>query len=179
MGSQSDRLARQYRRAEVAELTYPEHGATRQATLPDGYHQLSRRVQVGHGEEAFHDARVTVLTWGMQRRAGLTVYPAGAPPKEGHTVLVVAGVGPLHVTAPCRVVWTLDEPDRAGFGYGTLPGHPERGEEAFVVERDSAGDVWATVRAFSRPATWYFQLGAPFARAVQRRVTDGYLRAFE
>ena len=34
--------------------------------------------------------------------------------------------------APCRVVYVIDEPDIRGFAYGTLPGHPESGEERFV-----------------------------------------------
>lgn len=179
MAAPDERLNRQYRRAEVAEPTYSELGATASAqAMPSGYHHLDRRVRVGEGEEAFYDARITVFTWGMQRRAGLLVYPADTPPKEGHTVLVVTRVGPLRVTAPCRVLWTVDEPNRAGFGYATLPGHPERGEEAFLVERDAQNQVWAVVRAFSRPATWYSRLGAPVARRVQDRVTRDYLRAF-
>ena len=91
---------------------------------------------------------------------------------------MVTQLGPLRVTAPCRVIWKVDEPNQAGFGYATLPGHPERGEEAFLVERDAQNQVWAVVRAFSRPATWYCRLGAPVARAMQNRVTRDYLRAF-
>jgi uncharacterized protein (UPF0548 family) len=40
---------------------------------------------------------------------------------------VLAHLGPIRV--PCRVVYVLDEPERRGFAYGTLPGHPESGEE--------------------------------------------------
>ena len=36
---------------------------------------------------------------------------------------VIVHLGP--VRAPCRVVYVVDEPDRRGFAYGTLPGHPE------------------------------------------------------
>ena len=35
---------------------------------------------------------------------------------------------------PARVVYVVDEPARRGFAYGTLHGHPESGEEAFLVE---------------------------------------------
>ncbi|HEY1970090.1 MAG TPA: DUF1990 domain-containing protein [Pseudonocardia sp.] len=179
MTERTEWLARRLRRADAAALTYREVGATRELPMPEGrYHHVQRRVRVGTGDEAFHQARITVFTWGMQRRAGLLVFPADKPPKEGLTVLVVTRLGPLRVVAPCRVLWTIDEPDRAGFGYGTLPGHPESGEEAFLVERDANGEVWAVVRAFSRPATWYSRLGAPVARLVQSRVTDGYLAAF-
>jgi uncharacterized protein (UPF0548 family) len=34
---------------------------------------------------------------------------------------------------PCRVVYVVDEPRRAGFAYGTLPGHPEIGGERVGV----------------------------------------------
>jgi uncharacterized protein (UPF0548 family) len=175
----TETLERRHRRAESDQVTYPEVGGTRTADMPAGrYHQVRRRVRAGQGQEDFERARVTVLTWGMQREAGLLVHPAGSPPKPDLTVLVVTRLGPVSVVAPCRVLWTVDEPDLAGFGYGTLPGHPESGEEAFLVERDADGVVWAEVRAFSRPATWYSKLGSPVARMVQSRVTDGYLAAF-
>ena len=173
------KLRRRLRNAEAAAPSYAEIGATETAQMPaGGYHHIERRVKAGNGEEAFDRARITVFTWGMQRSAGLVVFPADQPPRESNTVLVVTKLGPLKVIAPCRVLWTVDGPDRAGFGYGTLPGHPESGEEAFLVERDGAGDVWAVVRAFSRPATWYSKLGSPVARMVQSKVTDGYLAAF-
>ena len=59
---------------------------------------------------------------------------------------------------------------RFGFGYGTLPGHAERGEERFSVEwyRED-GCVYYDVFAFScpkHPLAWF---GYPFARALQRR----------
>jgi uncharacterized protein (UPF0548 family) len=37
--------------------------------------------------------------------------------------------------APCRVIYTITEPRRKGFAYGTLPGHPESGEEAFTISQ--------------------------------------------
>ena len=57
------------------------------------------------------------------------------------------GVGPFRINAPCEVVWVRrpvpgDGPQSAGFGYGTLPGHPVRGEEAFEVEIDAQGRVY-------------------------------------
>jgi uncharacterized protein (UPF0548 family) len=41
----------------------------------------------------------------------------------------------------------VDEPGRRGFAYGTLPGRPETGEEAFVVEKTN-DDVYLVIRAF-------------------------------
>lgn len=52
---------------------------------------------------------------------------------ERALVLPGVGAGPLRLRAPCRVVYTVTESRRRGFAYGTLPGHPECGEEAFVI----------------------------------------------
>ena len=79
---------------------------------------------------------------------------------------------------PCRVISVVDEDDRRGFTYGTLPGHPECGEERFVVERDSAtGVVTATITAFSKPGGWRTRLLGPVGRIVQARMTQRYLDA--
>ena len=88
-----------------------------------------------------------------------------------------SGIGRLRLWVPCRVVWVRDEPDTYGYGFGTLPGHPEHGEEAFLVSHDTAGRAWFEVRAFSRPATWYARLGGPVTRRFQDRVTDRYVSA--
>ena len=87
------------------------------------------------------------------------------------------GIGPLSILAPCRVLWVIDEPDRAGFAYGTLPGHPESGIEQFTVTRTDTGVVRFHLDAVSKPATWYARLGAPVSRLVQEVVTRRYLRA--
>src|SRR5690606_5612943 len=65
--------------------------------------------------------------------------PRAAP---GVTVVLGLGLGPLRLRAPCRIVWTREEDRCAGWAYGTLPGHPESGEESFVVHRDEEDDVW-------------------------------------
>jgi uncharacterized protein (UPF0548 family) len=84
-------------------------------------------------------------------------------------------LGPLPV--PCRVVWVVDERHRAGFGYGTLPGHPEAGEEAFVVTRDPSGAVTFTVSAYSRPGLLLTRLAGPFGRWGQRLMIRRYAAA--
>ncbi len=74
------------------------------------------------------------MRWGMLRGAGVRVEASTEVAAVGSEVLV--GFGPLR--APCRVVYVIDEPDRRGFAYGTLPGHPESGEELFAVRYDPA-----------------------------------------
>ncbi len=80
--------------------------------------------------------------------------------------------------APCRVVYVIDEPDIRGFAYGTLPGHPESGEERFAVRYDpNTSAVYAEVAAFSRPGTWWSKAGGPFVVMAQRVIANRYLRA--
>lgn len=155
------------------ELTYTAVGATAGA-MPDGYHQVHESVPIGRSVERFEEAGAAVLDWGMQRGAGLKVRSSTRTAEVGTDVLIK--LGPL--PAPCRVVYVLDEPDRRGFAYGTLEGHPESGEELFVVRHDRDADVvYAEVTAFSRPATRLSRLGGPVGRQLQRLITWRYLRA--
>ena len=78
---------------------------------------------------------------------------------------------------PVRVVYVVDEPQRRGFGYGTLPGHPEDGEEAFIVERRTDDSIWLTIRAFSRPSNRWYWVGYPFLRMLQSLYTYRYEKA--
>jgi uncharacterized protein (UPF0548 family) len=148
--------------------TYPEVGATRLGPLPDGYNHLHHRAAVGRGRAGFEAAGAAVTEWRMHRAAGAQVDASAERAAAGVTVEVSAGMGPLRVTAPCEIVWSAYERDRIGFAYGTRPGHPERGEESFVVELADDGTVWFTVTAFSRPASWYARLAGPLVPAAQR-----------
>ena len=103
--------------------------------------------------------------------------PSAPAVDEGVVAVLRIGLGPAALRAPVRVTYVVDEPDRRGYAYGTLVGHPEQGEEAFVVERDETGAVFLAITAFSRPATLLARAGGPVARLVQRRVTQRYLRA--
>ncbi|WP_436773333.1 DUF1990 family protein [Yinghuangia sp. YIM S09857] len=163
----------------AAVLTYSEVGGTLAEVMPVGYHHVERRVRVGRGERDFAVLADAILRWEVQRGAGLTVRAGAERAAVGVDITCGARVGPVRIPVPCRVVAVLDEPARKGFAYGTLPGHPERGEEAFWAELHADGEVWFVVRAFSRPGTWWSKLGAPFARFMQKQVTDRYLRAGE
>jgi uncharacterized protein (UPF0548 family) len=162
-------------RGASASLTYGEVGATRAGALPHGY--THDRYRLDLEPESFARACDGLRAWQAHLGAGIDVYPRDAPLHVGTDVIVAARAGPLHALAPCRVVYVVDEADRFGFAYGTLPGHPERGEEAFVVERDAGGDTTFTIVAFSRPAELLARLGKPVARTIQRRTTHAYLDA--
>ena len=157
-------------------LTYAEVGATRDpSTMPPSAHHLTVRQPIGSAD-VFAAAAECVLTFGMQRGSGFRVLgtaPRAVPDAE---LTIRAWIGPVRMTAPTRVVYVVDEPDRRGFAYGTLPGQPESGEELFLVER--VGDeTWAEVRAFSWPGRWYVGLGGPVVRRLQRRAALRYIDA--
>ncbi|MCU7825589.1 DUF1990 family protein [Kitasatospora sp. DSM 101779] len=150
-------------------FTYPEVGATAgPGPLPAGYHHLHHRTAVGHGPADFAAAGLAVTTWRMHRAARVLIDADGPRAVPGTRVTCGIGFGPARITAPCEVVRAVDEPRRTGFAYGTLAGHPECGEEAFVVELGADGTVWFTVTAFSRPATRPTRLAGPLVPLFQR-----------
>ncbi|GGT13134.1 DUF1990 family protein [Streptomyces purpureus] len=148
-------------------LSYPEVGATATAPLPGSYHHLHHMVRVGHGRDVFEAAGGAVLTWQMHRRSGVRIDTGVERAEPGATLEVSLGLGPLRVAAPCEVVWIAYEGNRIGFAYGTRTGHPECGEESFVVDLMEDGSVWFTVTAFSRPAAWYTRLAGPLVPVFQ------------
>ncbi|MGF1427033.1 DUF1990 family protein [Kitasatospora sp. LaBMicrA B282] len=175
-----EEIVRRHRAACAAAPSYPEVGATRAAALPPGYSWLRRRIHLGRGPAVLDRAGEYVLRWGTQLGTGFAIHPPPARITPGDTVLLRVGLPHLRrprLVVPCRVIWTVEQPDRIGFAYGTLPGHPECGEESFVVSLDAAGDVWFEVTAFSRPAAWYARLGGPLTAVLQHLATERYLRS--
>ncbi|MFD3944824.1 DUF1990 family protein [Streptomyces sp. NPDC058579] len=154
--------------AAPASLNYREVGATARDFLPGGYQHLHHMVRVGHGRDDFETAGAAVTTWRMHRASGARVRTEAVRAAPGAFVEVSLGLGPVRFTAPCEVIWTAYERDRVGFAYGTRAGHPESGEESFVVDLHPDRTVWFTVTAFSRPAAWYTRLAGPLAPAAQR-----------
>lgn len=107
-----------------------------------------------------------------------TFGPDGSPfLAPGDTALLGVPFGPFRINAPARVVYVVDEPRRKGFAYGTIAGHPEDGEEAFLVEIWDDGSVWIVIRAFSRPASRLWWCVSPVLRFMQERYTRRYGRA--
>jgi len=161
--------------------TYPEVGATRHAELPAGYRHDRYRRRLGSGPAAWDAARDGLRAWACHTGAGLARVPERPELREGETLVQVLPVGPAYVLGACRIVYMVDEPDRFGFAYGTLPLHPEQGEEAFVVRRDAAptDDVWLAIVVFSRPRHPLARLGWPVGRMIQVRTTHRFLDGLE
>lgn len=127
----------------------------------------------------FDGAAGDLFAWRMHSGAGLRVHPSDIPLTRDTVVLMRLGVGALSLRIPCRVLEVVDEPRRRGFTYGTLPGHPESGEECFLLEHLDDGGILLTITAYSRPASPLARLGGPISRAAQRLMTRRYLTALD
>lgn len=97
----------------------------------------------------------------------------------GSNVAMAAPLPVGYVDVVCRIVDVDDRTDRYRFTYGTLPTHPEQGEESFTVTRASDGHVDFEIVAASRPRHLLARLMPPVARRLQARAVARYLDAME
>ena len=133
---------------------------------------------IGTGSKAFGAARTGLTQWVAHRGAGVEIYPRNAQLVEGETVVLATQQLGLWVLAACRIESVVSESRSFGFTYATLPDHPERGFESFVVSQ--IGDrVDFEIRAVSVPATVLTRVGSPVSRKIQERITNGYIDAVE
>jgi uncharacterized protein (UPF0548 family) len=160
----------------AAPFTYEEVGATASGRQP-GYDWLERSAALARQD--FESACTDLFMWRLHERAGLRVQASESPLRQGTVVLMHLGLGPASIRIPCRVTYVINEPKVRGFAYGTLPGHPESGEERFVLEQRRDGTISIAITAFSRPASRLATLGGPFTRRVQQAMTTRYLRALD
>ena len=159
--------------ASVSGFTCPS-AATSATPAPAGTHTLHHRQGVAVAASVESCGR-SLLAWDLHRAAGLRVRADG-PAAPGATVVLGMPLGPVWVLALCRVVDLVDEEDRIGFTYATLPGHPECGVERFTIQRGEDG-VTFDVLGVSRPAFWGSRLLPLVSRRVQAGVTRRYLAA--
>jgi uncharacterized protein (UPF0548 family) len=156
-------------------FTYDPVGGSLAADLlvhpPRGYRASEHRAAIGCGAQDFERQAERVLRWEVKTRAGFRVRSAVAVPGES----VDVSFGPVRERV--RVVRVVDEPRRRGFAYGTLPRHPLRGEEAFLVELRDDDAVELVVRAFSRPNGPGWAVLWPLVALARRVVLRRYLRA--
>jgi uncharacterized protein (UPF0548 family) len=169
-----DRLLEAMKRAEV---TYAEVGATN-GELPNaatGY-KSSRHVKtIGRGPADFDRAVEGIRTWQAHRAAKVSPR-SSAPIEVGATAMFVVKLFPMEIRICCRIVSVVDEPNRFGFSYGTLPCHPEVGEEQFLVERNpDTNDVTFRINVFWKSVSPLLRLGSPITKAMQRNYTERYL----
>ncbi len=164
------------RALRAAPLTYTSPLAP-DAVAPNGFRVLKESAVLTRQD--LGGAARDLFAWRMHERAGLRVAASDTPLRRDSVVLMRWGLGRLSVAIPCRVLDVVDEPRRRGFTYGTLPGHPESGEERFLLERLADDRIRFTISAVSRPASALARLGGPLSRAAQALMTRRYLRALD
>jgi uncharacterized protein (UPF0548 family) len=161
-----------------AELTYDEVGASL-GELPPGYAHGRYGADLGTAPNTFERAVDALEAWATHTGAGISVRPGHAPIEVGTVVAQRIRMGPLTSIACCRIVRVIDEPDRFGYAYGTLPLHPVKGEEAFLVTRPADagdGEVRLDITAFSKPGHPLMRAIKPISRFTQVAVTRRYLK---
>lgn len=169
-------------RAEHALLNYDRVSAgSVGATLAPG---VAARVHhetavVGRGEKTFDAAAAALAGWACHTGIDARIHRPDAAIEEGRTLLVVLPAGPVSIIVPNRIVAAVDEPNRFGFAYGTLVGHHERGEEAFVAELDADGLVQCTIAVDAGPASLAARMVGPAITAISHAALRRYLRAWE
>jgi uncharacterized protein (UPF0548 family) len=156
-------------------LSYPEVGMSRgDRAVPAHYGREEHEVAL---DVDFAAARDALAAFATHRLPYMFLHPAGVRVREGLDVIVCARIGPLWTANPCRVVYVDDSDGRFAYGYGTLEGHSEHGEEMFAVERVASGRVRAMTIAHARPQDMLARLGKPIAHRVQRRIKVDYMQA--
>ena len=171
---------------------------------PAGYWPSESSARLGSGRDRFESARDSLWQWRVQLASGIDLgdVTLGAidgyrgldaqPVDENELAYTVEGFPfvaagqtaqqTLHIfkwriQAPVRVVFVIDEKDRAGYALGTLEGHPLSGEEAFVLELREDDSVWFTVRALSKIEHPRLRYVAPIVRWQQKRFAQRFLAA--
>lgn len=160
---------------EDRSITYAEIGGSITGDHPDGYHWHSSELIA---EADWDAACMAIREWAGHCSVGALLSPPRPPLVEGTTMAFGVRVLGVWATGTCRIVRVIDEPGRFGFSYGTLPHHPEEGEETFSVGDNRDGTVTFRVAAFSKPAGIVTRLIGPVGRIIQRTMTKRYLRGF-
>jgi uncharacterized protein (UPF0548 family) len=174
-----EQLLAAYALSVGAALTYEPVGLSTLAEQPPaGYRFDAWARALGSTDDTFGAAADALRGWSVHRGAGLIVLSDG-PPTVGEVVAMSAPLPVGYVDAVCRVVAVTDEPDRYAFTYGTLPDHPEQGEESFAVERAADGEVTFRIVAVWRARHPLARVCPPIARRLQRSATERYLETMD
>lgn len=144
-----------------------------------GYTVDHNRIELGDGRAVFSRAMDAIRQWKMFDMDWLSLCFPETPIEVGATVAVLISHFGFWSLNACRIVYLIEEPNKYGFAYGTLPDHGEIGEERFSVEfNDEDQTVWYDLYAFSRPHV-LARLAYPVARALQKRFSRDSMRAMQ
>lgn len=160
--------------AEWKTRTHPAHSVWRDVVR--GYRRWEKSTPLGLGSELWTWSTTEVMRWGVKTHSGFSVTPT-APVAAGMRPVIVAHAFGMSVREPVEVVDVAETPDRVGFAYRTLPGHPVSGEEAFIVHRDGERIV-LTIRSLTRPSdNLPWRLVYPVLLVAQKVARHRYMRA--
>ena len=150
-------------------FSYLNVGLSRNGS-PAGFTVDHNRIVLGSGDADFERAKQGIRHWEMFNFPWAKLCWPDTLIEADRTVAVVVKHFGFYSLNACRIVYTIDELDRFGFAYGTLPEHAETGEERFSVEFDrTTGDVTYDLFAFSKPNPLLAKLGYPLTRYLQKR----------
>lgn len=163
------------------------YSQTPQSQKLKGFDYDNTRILLGEGDAVFKAASQAIRQWAMFPGGWACIYADKTPIEVGRVVVMCAQVMGLWWLNCSRIVYTVNEPTRFGFAYGTLEHHAESGEELFQVKMAENGQVFYEIQAFSRPRFWMVRMVYPLARYYQRqfvkdslknmkKVTDGLLK---
>jgi uncharacterized protein (UPF0548 family) len=160
--------------AERVTVTCPDLAAW-PASDPE-YRRSEVTAVIGNGDQFWDRASRDVLLWRVKTRSGFTVSTTGAVAAGDRPTITARPFG-IRIVEPVVVVSVVQEDDRVGFAYRTLPGHPVSGEEAFIVSREG-DDVRLTIRSLTRAAPQQpWRILYPALRVAQLVARRRYLRA--
>lgn len=153
-----------------------EPGLVDWPTTDPGYARSEVSAVIGSSDRDWVRATEDLLRWRVKTASGFSV-ETDQPVVCGDRVEVKVRVLGVTVVEPVEVVAVVDEPDRVGFAYRTLPGHPVSGEEAFILQCEAVG-IRLIIRSLTRRAPQQpWRTLYPFLRVVQHLTHRRYLRA--
>lgn len=168
----SESIDRFLGRAATTDYSYSKVGATRtEQTIHESVYNVDHnQIVIGSGLEEFGKAKNAITFWRMFDMPWVELCWPNTPIEEGRTVAILIRHFGFYSLNAARIVYTIEEPDRFGFAYGTLEDHGESGEERFSVRLDEeTGDVVYDLYAISQPKHFLAYLGYPLTRILQKR----------
>ena len=139
--------------------------------------RLSQRIErqmleleIGQGKAHFEKAKDFIRNWRVFETPEGTPYPPLEAPQVGQTTINLLREFGLWFRLACRITNVIDQTERFGFTFETLPGHVECGWETFLVRYDSKTEqVYYSIQSESTHRFLLTRLCSPLVHYLQRR----------
>jgi len=160
-------------------LSYDPVGISKEN--PSGFVADEASAVIGSGGDAFERAKMALTKWKQFDLGWVELFPRDASIESGTNVAVLVHHVGLWSLNGCRVVYAIDDSERArfGFAYGTLTNHAECGEEIFEVSLNEREEVIYRIRAVSKPRAAPARIAYPLTRLLQNRFRRDSIRALK